>query len=209
MQKYALLTAAFLSLALLTGCFEDDAKQDAPAPAMAAQVESSVVPQAGEIVENPAGGTADAVIMQGGEEHALVAPEPPPAPAPTALSANEWIAEDIKNGGVIDRLQLTLRIEPDGKISGHSGCNRFGGQADMTDVAAGKVSLGALFSTRMACMDEARNNQEMAFLAALGEVSGWRTENGLLYLTDDDGADILRFSNADHMSKPAEELPAE
>lgn len=209
MQKYVLLSAAFLSLALLTGCFEDEAKQDTPA-AVTAQVESTATPDAAEVVENPAGGTADTVIMEGGEEKDLmIAEEPAPAPAPTALSANEWIAEDIKNGGVIDRLQLTLRIESDGKVSGHSGCNRFGGQADMTDVAAGKVSLGALFSTRMACMDDARNNQEVAFLAALGEVSGWRTENGLLYLTGGNGADVLRFSNADHMSKPAEEVPAE
>ena len=205
MQKTVLLSAAFLSLALLSGCFEDEAKKDTAAPAaVVAQVEGAAVPEAGEVVENPAGGTSDAVIMQGGEERALVAVEPAPAPAATALSANEWIAEDIKNGGVIDRLQLKLRIESDGKISGHSGCNRFGGQADMTDVAAGKVSLGALFSTRMACMDDARNNQEMNFLAALGDVSGWRVENGLLYLTDDSGADVLRFSNADHMSKPAE-----
>jgi len=204
MQKIALLSAAFMSLALLTGCFEDDAKQDTASPAAAAQAESTAVPDADEVVENPAGGTSDAVVMGGGEEKAFAAPDALAAPVQTALSANEWIAEDIQNGGVIDRLQLTLRIESDGKISGHSGCNRFGGQADITDVAAGKISLGALFSTRMACMDEARNNQEMKFLAGLGEVAGWRVENGLLYLTDANGADVLRFSNADHMSKPAE-----
>lgn len=179
MKTTLTLAAAVLSLTLLSGCFEEEAEQKTPAAVEAAK---------------PAPVAADDAAESAAES----------AAEPTALSASEWIAEDINGGGVIDRLQLTLNIDADGKVSGYSGCNRFGGQADISDAAGGKVGLGALFSTRMACMDEARGNQEAKFLAALGEVANWRVENGLLYLSNNAGADVLRFSNADHTTKPAE-----
>lgn len=175
MKMSLTLAAALVSLTLLSGCFEEEAEQNTPA--------------ATEVVKPQAAAEEEGIAV---------------ADAPAAISANEWIAEDINGGGVIDRLPLTLNIDASGKVSGHSGCNRFGGQADIAEVKTGKITLGALFSTRMACMDEARNNQEAKFLAALGEVAGWRIENGLLYLSNNAGEDILRFSNADHTSKPAE-----
>lgn len=188
MKKTLLILSALLPLFLLTACFEDEAQQ-------------TVAPAAAEVIETPAGGLSDAALM---DSDAAISP----ASVPDAL-AQEWIAEDIKGGGVIDRLQVTLKLTAEGNVSGHSGCNRYGGQADVAEVQQGKISFGALFSTRMACMDEARNRQEAAFLAALDEVATWRTENGLLYLMDAQGADVLRFSNAAHTSKPQDAAPAE
>lgn len=81
----------------------------------------------------------------------------------------------------------------DGRISGRSGCNRFMGAADLTALtpAAGRIALGPIAGTRMACIG--RGDQvEAAVLAALGAVDGWRIEgDGTLVLTGG-GADLIR-----------------
>lgn len=219
MQKIIPLAAAFAAVLFLAACFEDSdkaaAQENAAAATAAEQVAQSgtvsgtpdaaagvsiAAPSADEIIETPEGSVSDAVDMDGGEEKSFPAEEPAVVAGVGALTAHEWLLEDIKGGGVIDRLRLTIRIDAAGKVSGHSGCNRFGGQAEMKSGqdTSGEISFGALFSTRMACMDDARNNQEAAYLAALAEVAGWRTdENGLLHLTDANGADVLRFAKAE------------
>src|SRR5262245_16033622 len=40
-----------------------------------------------------------------------------------------WLAEDIRGGGVIDRVQTVLEIAADGGISGSGGCNAMRGTA--------------------------------------------------------------------------------
>lgn len=219
MKKFFPLAAAFAAVLFLAACFEDSdkaaAKEASPEVAAATQVAqdetasgtpdaaagvSIAAPSADEIVETPEGPVSDVAEMDGGEEKPFPAEEPAAVAGVGALTAHEWLLEDIKGGGVIDRLRLTIRIDAAGKVSGHSGCNRFGGQAEMKpgQDTSGEISFGALFSTRMACMDDARNNQEAAYLAALSEVAGWRTdENGLLHLTGANGADVLRFAKAE------------
>lgn len=219
MKKFFPLAAAFAAVLFLAACFEDSdkasAQENAPTATAAEQVAQSgtvsgtpdaeagvsiAAPSADEIIETPEGPVSDVAEMDGGEEKPFPAEEPAAVAGVGALTAHEWLLEDIKGGGVIDRLRLTIRIDAAGKVSGHSGCNRFGGQAEMKpgQDTSGEISFGALFSTRMACMDDARNNQEAAYLAALSEVTGWRTdENGLLHLTDANGADVLRFAKAE------------
>jgi|GEM_PF-672383 len=219
MKKIIPLAAAFAAVLFLAACFEDSdkaaAQENAPAATVAEQAAqggtvsgapdaeagvSIAAPSADEIIETPEGPVSDVAEMDGGEEKPFPAEEPAAVAGVGALTVHEWLLEDIKGGGVIDRLRLTIRIDAAGKVSGHSGCNRFGGQAEMKpgQDTSGEISFGALFSTRMACMDDARNNQEAAYLAALSEVTSWRTdENGLLHLTDANGADVLRFAKAE------------
>lgn len=101
-----------------------------------------------------------------------------------------WVLEDIQNQGVIDRSHLTLQISPDGRASGDGGCNRFSG----TVVVSGdKITFGTLMVTMRACVAEAMQMQEQKYTAAFESVRRWRIENGLLYLMDDSGQDVLRF----------------
>ena len=106
-----------------------------------------------------------------------------------------WLAEDIKNGGVIDDLQTTLTIGPDNQASGNGGCNGFGGAYTLE---GDKLTFGDLASTMMACAP-AIMDQERKFFDALAEVRTWRLNDGtgILYLGNDQGADILRFSRTD------------
>ena len=76
--------------------------------------------------------------MKQGTSHimlSLIAALLVPAGAAVAASptspAGRWLAEDIRGGGVIDRLQSVLEIAGDGRISGTGGCNRIMGKARM------------------------------------------------------------------------------
>jgi len=57
-----------------------------------------------------------------------------------------WLAEDIRGGGVIDRVQMVLEIAADGAISGSGGCNAMRGTAI---IAGDAIAFGAIASTRM------------------------------------------------------------
>lgn len=199
-RNAAILAVVFsFSLALVEGAA---ARMVMSAPGVVEHVTEDAVgitqdgsPGAAEIIETPEGAVSDVAEMDGGEEKPFPAPEPAAVSGVAGLTAQQWILEDIKGAGVVSGLNQHITIAADGKVAGHSGCNRFGGQAELKagQETAGEIMLGALFSTRMACADDVRNQQEAAYLAALGEVAAWRTDGGKLYLTDASGADILRF----------------
>lgn len=110
------------------------------------------------------------------------------------LRGHEWHLQAVRGEAVpAGGAPATLRIDEDGRVSGHSGCNRFGGQAEISESS---ISFGALFSTRMACVEEARNKLEADYTAALSDVVSWRASGGLLMMQDAQGAEILIFAAA-------------
>lgn len=112
---------------------------------------------------------------------------------PLSLFGATWIAEDIAGRGVIDNLQSTFQIEPDGRISGKGGCNGYFAQAE---IDGNSIRIGPIGSTFMACAP-AIMDQEEKLHAALARVVSYRVgEEGKLFLVDADGVDILRFSTS-------------
>ncbi|WP_458760200.1 META domain-containing protein [Afipia sp. TerB] len=116
-----------------------------------------------------------------------------PAGANAAPPHGSWLAEDINGGGVIDRLQTTLQLGADGKVTGTGGCNRYMGRAILKGDA---ITFGPMAGTRMAC-PPAVMDQENKFHAALETVRSWRIEQGRLLLLDSSGNVALRFSTMD------------
>jgi heat shock protein HslJ len=116
-----------------------------------------------------------------------------PASASAAPPQGRWLAEDINGGGVIDRLQTTLELGGDGKVTGMGGCNRYTGKAILKDDA---ITFGPMASTRMAC-SPAIMDQETRFHAALETVRSWHVARGKLFLRDQSGHVVLRFSARD------------
>ena len=116
---------------------------------------------------------------------------PVPALAQADPAGSTWLAEDIMGGGVIDRAQSTLRLLPEGRVAGSSGCNRFTGKGL---VSAGKVEIGLLATTRMAC-PPAVMDQESRYLKALAASKRYEIgSDGLMRFYDGSGATTLRFS---------------
>lgn len=109
-----------------------------------------------------------------------------------AHPAGNWLAEDIRGGGVIDRLQSVLAIAADGAVSGTGGCNRMTGKAAISDRT---LRFGPIASTRMACAPAAMD-QEGKFFAALEEARAWSLDQmrGKLVLLDEKGAVLIVFA---------------
>jgi heat shock protein HslJ len=114
-------------------------------------------------------------------------PYPPPS-----LPDSAWLAEDIGQAGVIDMLQSTLKFDVNMNVSGNGGCNRYFGSAK---VNGDEIIFSQLGSTKMAC-SQAVMNQEQLFLTALTAMRSWRidAERNLLYMNNEEGETILRFS---------------
>lgn len=122
------------------------------------------------------------LLVQRVAEHAPVGTSP----------AGKWLAEDILGGGVIDRLQTTLEIAPDGTVSGHGGCNRYRGRVSITGES---ISFSPLASTKMACTPAAMA-QEQKFHQALERARSFRisARERKLILRDGAGATVARLA---------------
>jgi heat shock protein HslJ/phosphoserine phosphatase len=102
-----------------------------------------------------------------------------------------WLAEDIAGRGVVDNAQSTLEVKADGSVGGNTAVNRYGGTAKIGDQ---KIEFGPLAMTRRAG-PPALMDQETKFTDALSRALGFRIgENGLLYLMDATGRELVRFS---------------
>ncbi|MBX9759844.1 MAG: META domain-containing protein [Beijerinckiaceae bacterium] len=114
-----------------------------------------------------------------------------PATAQADLIGSSWLAEDIMGAGVVDRAQSTLQPMPEGRIAGSGGCNRFTGKGV---IAGGKVEIGLLATTRMAC-PPALMMQEDKYLKALAASKRYEIgPEGLMRFYDGAGAVTVRFS---------------
>jgi len=120
----------------------------------------------------------------------------PPAPASAgspgdqaALVGPTWIAEDIRNRGVIDYLQSHITFTADGQAHGSGGCNKFTGRYTLDGAT---LHLGPLASTNKACRP-AIMKQQASFYEALGQTRDYRFENGLLFLLDAQGTEVMRL----------------
>lgn len=96
-------------------------------------------------------------VPGGGADRADILVERVAAP-PDAVGAGHpegrWLAEDIRQGGVIDRLQTVLEIAADGRVSGTGGCNRISGKAT---ISGDRIAFGPVASTFMACTPAVMN----------------------------------------------------
>ena len=122
-----------------------------------------------------------------------------PSPEPPVLDGTEWTVTKIKGADTVADSQPTIAFE-DGKVSGTPGCNRFFGSCTQDGA---KLEFGMMGTTEMACLDEGVGEQETAFLAALGEVTGVRAADPAVELTGADGAAILTLMKKEPMPDKA------
>lgn len=90
-------------------------------------------------------------------------PAPEAAALPADLAGTEWRAETIAGQPVLAGTPATLAFVAADRIAGSGSCNRYGGSLA---VAEGRLRIGPLVATRMACAPEIMA-QEDRFLATL------------------------------------------
>lgn len=114
------------------------------------------------------------------------APAGPGAPPPLV---GQWRVDDVDGGGLADDAEVTIEFGENGKLSGRSGCNRYGGDYSYEQ---GMLTTGSLFSTKMACAP-ALMDLELKFLNRLeGALKASAEEGGEVSLSDDEGRILMR-----------------
>lgn len=106
------------------------------------------------------------------------------------LVGSTWLVEDVEGGGVIDFLQSILTFDSEEEVTGMGGCNNFFGSVEIDGRA---IEFGPIGATRKAC-GEAIDDQEIQFFTALAKVRSYEFDQGLLFLLDDTGEQLLRLS---------------
>lgn len=87
---------------------------------------------------------------------------------------------------------VTLKFGEDGRASGSTGCNSYGGTYQ---VRGDNISFGRLISTKRACLDQNANQQESRFLSALEAANRFRLSSNRLTILSDRGRNALNFIN--------------
>jgi heat shock protein HslJ len=116
---------------------------------------------------------------------------PQPSASGPALVGTSWLAEDVGGRSVLDNPQATLSFTQTGQVSGHGGCNRYGGPVEISGEA---IRFGPLAATAIGC-PKAIGDQEERFFAALQAAKRFTlTPEGKLVLYDASDAPVVTFS---------------
>lgn len=114
------------------------------------------------------------------------------AEVPPTITGGTWKVTGYNNGrqAVVSPAlgtDLSLAFAEDGSLSGNAGCNSF--RASYT-VDGDNIKVGPAATTRKFCGEELMD-QERAFLAALGSVTRWTIDGGMLDAHRADGERAL------------------
>ncbi len=108
------------------------------------------------------------------------------------LAGTQWVLVALGDAPALGDSALTLNFSADGRVSGDSGCNRFMGSYEADGP---RLTLSQLASTRRACLSDALNQQEQAYLQALQSIARYHVEQSQLLLTTENGL-VLTFTPA-------------
>ncbi len=120
---------------------------------------------------------------------AACVPQQQPAPSPNPLAGATWIASELGEQPVLAQQPPTLDVQPDGSVSGKSGCNGFAGAMVVADET---LTFGNLISTKIACPPP-QSAQEQRYFQALEATRRYLLDGNSLRLLDDSGATLVRY----------------
>ena len=112
------------------------------------------------------------------------------APVP-GLSGSSWRLEELAGTPAVSGVEATLEFIEGDRVSGNASCNRFTGSVK---VSGSSITIGPLAATRMACMSDAANDQEAAYLRALNEAERFVLEGTTLQIFSKGQANPLRLA---------------
>ncbi len=107
------------------------------------------------------------------------------------LEGTAWVARDIGDAAMIEGVRSTLEFGAEGRVFGDTACNRYNGSLERDE--DGRVSFGAIASTRRACRP-AVMDQEQRFLEALGRTRRIERDGDWLRLRGEGGEVLARLT---------------
>lgn len=121
------------------------------------------------------------------------------------LTGIEWRLVSIGPSGnetpLVPGTTVTLRFSEEGRASGSSGCNSYGGTYE---VRGDNLSFGRIASTRRACVDQRANEQESRFLSGLESATRFRLTPNRLTILSDRNRSVLNFSDGNTSEPPSD-----
>ena len=102
-----------------------------------------------------------------------------PSAASVSLAGPNWSLTTLGGKSVLEETKLTALFSDDDGVSGSAGCNNYFGRAR---VEAGRLSVGPLGSTMMACGRDGVMEQERLYLASLQAATSYTTQGDELRL---------------------------
>jgi heat shock protein HslJ len=109
-----------------------------------------------------------------------------------------WVLDRASMMTLVDDVPKDARVDIafDGsQARGTSGCNSYGGDYEADD-DSGALTFEELASTQMACLDDGLMDLEAAYLAALGDVTGYQVTGDQQALQLTGGKAVLTFQPA-------------
>jgi len=116
---------------------------------------------------------------------------PKAARKPLSLPGSEWRLVDLAGTPIVPDSKPTLAFPDVGRVAGNGSCNRFTGNVS---VEGDIIKVGALASTRMACMDNNISQQEDAYLKALQAATHFSYQYPYLLIYTEGFEQPLRFT---------------
>ena len=111
-------------------------------------------------------------------------------PQSSALIGTAWRLDDLAGKGVVAGSQATLEFPSDGRASGNGSCNRFNG---VVTIAGSSITFGGIAATKMACADNAANNQETIYFQLLQDAESFEADERTLEIFSKGQSEPLRF----------------
>jgi heat shock protein HslJ len=108
------------------------------------------------------------------------------------LAGSEWRPSFINATELPAGITMQVAFQPDGKITGYGGCNRFFGGYT---ISGSHIKIGPLVSTRKGCPGVLR--LETTFFARLQAASSFEQTDTTLVLFDAAGAKLAQFIRAE------------
>ena len=110
-----------------------------------------------------------------------------------SLAETSWTVERLGEDSGPALQELTLTFAENGRVSGHDGCNAFGGDATVKNST---IRIGdKLVGTMVACADDIEARAR-GYRAALMRATLFRIQNANLELTDADGTVLIGLTPA-------------
>lgn len=118
------------------------------------------------------------------------APPPLPAGSGMTLDGTNWKLVDVGGRPAVAGEDVTLQFAG-GEFTGFASCNNYRGTFTSSGTT---LTLGPAAATRRACIEDARNAQETAYLGALAKVASYTVDGDRLTLRDSSGAALATFA---------------
>lgn len=106
----------------------------------------------------------------------------------------QWKLVEMKVDGANFKLTEentpTLIFSEENRVSGNAGCNRY---STTFDLQKKMIDFKPFISTKMACVDEQQNQQEVKYFIAFDKVEKYKSSKNFLTFTDKSKKNVLKF----------------